>query len=157
MIVKAKPFDAEAFAPFGQVLGGEGKKEERHPYAARMENLRPGAAANMTFMRVLPVTLPIRIKTLERHVYSNQTFIPLNGTRHLIAVCPSDENGQPVLSRLVAFSAKGSQAVNYNANIWHAPRTAISSPGEFVMFRWDADDEDDTELFEVDATIEVLL
>lgn len=157
MIVRAKPFDAEAFAPYGQVVGGDGKKEERHAYAADMENLRPDAAANMTFMRVLPVSLPIRIKTLERHVYSNQTFIPLNGTRHLIVVCPSNENGEPVLSQLMAFSAKGSQAVNYKANIWHAPRTATSLPGEFVMFRWDADDDDDTEFFEIDATVEVSL
>ena len=48
--------------------------------------------------------------------------------------------------RLEAFEASGAQAINYNANVWHAPRNAIGAPGELLMFRWDDGSEDDTEL-----------
>ncbi|MEJ2166589.1 MAG: ureidoglycolate lyase [Desulfobacterales bacterium] len=155
MIVHAKPLTPEAFAPFGQVLMGPGEGPERYAFAACMQNERAAARPNMTFMRVNRAARPIRIKSLERHVYSNQTFIPLNGTCQLVAVCPSDENGRPTLERLLAFIATGAQAVNYNANTWHAPRTAIRGPGEFIMFRWDDGTELDTESWPLKEAVEI--
>ena len=157
MIVQAKPLTPAAFAPFGQVLMGPGKGPERYAYAARMQNDRTAARPNMTFMRVNPAARPIRIKSLERHVYSNQAFIPLNGTGQLVAVCPSDGVGRPLLEQLLAFVATGAQAVNYNANTWHAPRTAIRGPGEFIMFRWDDGTDQDTESWPLAEAIEIVL
>jgi ureidoglycolate hydrolase len=55
------------------------------------------------------------------------------------------------------FVASGSQAVNYDANVWHAPRTALSSPGEFVMFRWDDGGALDTETIPLGAPVAVEL
>ena len=157
MIIKAKPLTSEKFASYGQVLAASGENPERLAYAAKMENLRAHARPNMTFMRVQPVPMPVQLVQLERHAYSNQTFIPINGTRHLIAVCPATDNGFPDVSKLVAFAAEGSQTVNYNAGIWHAPRTALTAPGEFVMFRWDEDNDADTELYETVDHIEVTI
>jgi len=145
MIIKAQPLNREAFAPYGQVLAGTASGPERHAFAANMENLRAQAKANMTFMRVSLAAAPLRIESLERHRFSNQTFVPLNGTRHLIAVCPSMADGEPDILNMTVFSAEGSQAVNYNPDVWHAPRTAIAPPGEFIMFRWDDGSEVDTE------------
>jgi ureidoglycolate hydrolase len=51
--------------------------------------------------------------------------------------------------------AGGGQAVNYDANVWHAPRTALSAPGEFVMFRWDDGTELDTETLALEQAIVV--
>ncbi|MEW6670325.1 MAG: ureidoglycolate lyase [Thermodesulfobacteriota bacterium] len=155
MIINAKPLTAREFKPFGQVLMGRNKGDERLAYAAKMQNSRVAAKPNMTFMRVAPAEKPILIKCLERHVYSNQTFIPLNGTYHLVAVCPSGADGHPLVDRLAAFIADGSQAVNYNAGTWHAPRTAIREPGEFIMFRWDEENSLDVELVQLDDAVEV--
>lgn len=157
MILKPEPLNSEAFAPYGQVIAGTGSGPERHAFAANMDNLRTHARANMTFMRVNLAAAPIRIESLERHRYSNQTFIPLNGTRHLIAVCPSTAAGEPELSKITAFTAAGSQAVNYNPDVWHAPRTAIALPGEFIMFRWDDGSAVDTEKRPLQNPIEVEL
>ena len=154
-MIKAKPLISEDFAPFGQVLTGHGRGPERLAYAARMENRRAHAKPNMTFMRIKPVKTPVRIKAFERHCYSNQTFIPLNGIRHLIVVCPSTVSGAPDISKLIAFTAEGSQAVNYNAGVWHAPRSPLEEPGEFIMFRWDDGSDDDMELFPMATEIEV--
>jgi ureidoglycolate lyase len=155
MIVKARPLVAEAFAPFGQVLMGSGSDPERHPFAARVENLRADAKANLTFMRVAPAAVPIRIAEMERHPHSHQLFVPLDGTRYLVAVCPGADDGGPDLSRLRVFTAEGSQAVNYNAGVWHAPRTVLGGPGEFIMMRWDDGTAADTDLRAVEAEIEV--
>lgn len=153
--ITARPLNAKEFSMFGDVLEGKGDGAERWAYAAKMENQRPNARPNMTYMRMIPADAPVCVTNLERHVFSNQTFIPLNGTKHLIVVCRNDENGYPLLDSLIAFIAGGSQAVNYHAGIWHAPRTALCMPGEFVMFRWDEDTPDDTELIELETVIEV--
>ena len=153
--IKPSPLTAEAFAPFGQVLQGGGAASERREFAAAMHNGRPQARPNMTFMRIVPNTGPVTIAALERHPHSNQAFIPLNGTRQLVAVCPSTADGKPVVSELKVFVAEGSQAINYDANVWHAPRTALGAPGEFVMFRWDDGSAQDTELIELETAVVV--
>lgn len=158
MLIKASALTVAAFAPYGQVLAASGAAAERQPYAANMDNRRPAARANMTFMKLAPTSGPrVRVTALERHVYSNQLFVPLGGCRHLVAVCPSNEAGEPLLERLEVFVAEGSQAINYNPNVWHAPRMPLSAPGEFVMFRWDEDNELDTEMRTLEVAIDVEL
>ena len=156
MIIKTAPLTPETFAPFGQVLMAHGDGPELHTFAAHMDNRRSGAAPNMAHMRVETVALPVVIDTLERHSFSNQTFIPLNGTRQLVVVCPFLPDNMPDISKMAAFVATGSQAVNYNTGVWHAPRTAISGPGEFVMFRWDDGSGADTELLKIDTPVQVV-
>ena len=156
-VIAARPLTAEAFAPYGQVLQGTGPVTERKEFASRMQNGRPHAKPNMTYMKVLPATERVLVRAVERHAFSNQTFVPLNGTRHLVAVCPTAADGSPMVERLEVFVASGSQAVNYEANVWHAPRTALSAPGEFVMFRWDDGGAQDTELTALATPIAVEL
>jgi ureidoglycolate lyase len=157
MPIKPIPLTPEAFAPFGQVLQGSGARSERQPFAARMVNGRADARPNLTYMKIEPEVGPIRIGVLERHVHSNQTFVPLNGTRQLVVVCPSAPDGRPLIEGLQAFVVEGSQAINYDANVWHAPRMALSGPGEFVMFRWDDGSPLDTELVELEPAIEIVI
>ena len=155
MIIPAHKLTPEAFAGFGQVLMGPGTGPERHEFAATIENRRESARPNLSFMRVAPATQPIQVAMLERHAFSNQTFVPMNGTYHLVAVCPQDTDGRPVVEKMTAFVATPSQAVNYDAGTWHAPRTVIKGAGEFVMFRWDDGGDLDTELFKIDSPVEI--
>lgn len=143
--------------PYGQVLMAKDNTPQRNEFAAEMQNLRPDARPNLTFMRVPVVQAPLLITALERHRFSNQAFVPLGGTRHLVAVCTSAPDGEPELLELRAFVANGSQAVNYNADVWHAPRAALGPPGEFVMFRWDDGSPKDTETRTLAAAINVEL
>ena len=147
--IAAEPLTAQAFAPFGQVLAGTGDGPGRRPFLARMHNGRAQAQPNLTWMRIAPQPLPVTVTALERHPHSNQSFVPMNGTRQLVVVCPSDAQGAPLLAQARAFVASGSQGVNYDANVWHAPRVALCAPGEFAMFRWDDGSAGDTELIEL--------
>jgi ureidoglycolate lyase len=156
-VIVARPLTAEAFARYGQVLQGTGPETERKEFASRMQNGRPHARPNMTYMKVRPAAAPVLVRAVERHPFSNQTFVPLNGTQHLVAVCPSAPDGSPLVGQLEVFLASGSQAVNYDANVWHAPRTALGMPGEFVMFRWDDGGPLDTELVPLAAPVVVEL
>lgn len=143
------------FEPYGQVLMAEGEVPERKPWAARIDNKRQGAQANVTFMSLAPENFPVQITELERHRYSHQLFVPLEATTHLVVVCRSLADGSPDLSAMQAFIAAEGQSVNYNANIWHAPRMVLEKPGSFVMMRWDANTDEDTELITLETPIVV--
>jgi ureidoglycolate lyase len=155
--IRAQPLTAEAFAPFGQVLMAAGHEAQRHEFAARLENRRLEAKPNLTFIRAESIPGQYAVSLVERHPQSSQTFVPLNGTRYVVAVCPSVGEGVPDLDRLAVFVAEGSQAINYNAGAWHAPHRILSGPGEFVMLRWDDGTEDDTESRPLGTAIEVEL
>lgn len=154
-MIRASALTPAAFAAFGQVLQGSGANTERAPFAARVRNGRPHAQLNITYLRVRPESGSVTIAALERHPHSNQTFVPLNGTRQLVVVCSSGRDGMPDLASLRAFVAGGGQAINYDANVWHAPRTAVCEPGEFIMFRWDDGSEDDTEWTQLSTPVTV--
>lgn len=157
MKLEAVPLTKERFAPFGQVVAGDSSGPERHPYSAEVENTRQRARPNITFMRIAVTAPPISLTVLERHPHSHQMFVPLNGTCQLVVVCPSLPSGGPDLAQAVAFIAAGDQAVNYAANVWHAPRMAIAGAGEFVMMRWDDGGEEDTQCIDLDPAIEIVV
>lgn len=146
MKIQAVPLTPELFAPYGQVLMAQNGVPERKTWAARVDNLRPEARANMTYMSLEPEHYPVEVFELERHQFSHQMFVPLEGTNHLVVVCSSKKDGFPDLGKALAFHATGGQTVNYNANVWHAPRMVLHNPGAFIMLRWDADTAADTEL-----------
>ena len=155
MPIKARPLTAEAFAPYGQVLMGFGQGPERHEFAATVDNRRADAKPNLTFIRGAVTAAPVMVKAMERHIHSNQVFVPLNGTRYLVAVCPSAADGGPDLSAMEVFVAGPGQAVNYDTGVWHAPNTTLAEPCEFVMLRHDDGGAEDTEMRPLDAPIEV--
>ena len=155
MILKARPLTPDAFKPYGQVLMGPGEGPERYEFAAVVDNRRPDAKANFTFMRSKLAQSPVAVRAMERHVFSNQIFVPMNGTAYLVAACPSTADGDPDLDRLEVFVATGGQAINLDTGVWHAPNTPLGTPGEFVMLRFDDGGPADTELRQLDAPIEV--
>ncbi len=157
MPITVGPLTREAFAPFGQVLMAVGDDAQRQEFAASLKNYRPEATLNMAFLLSKSSDPPWYIHTLERHPCSAQSFVPVQGTRYLAAVCPSAADGTPDLSGLTAFIAKGTQAVNYNPNVWHVPHMVLGGPGMFIMLRWDCGNSEDTEYFPVEPAIRLYL
>ncbi|WYX28337.1 ureidoglycolate lyase [Achromobacter denitrificans] len=109
--VVAEPLTSEGFAAFGEVVEHAGEQRRRHlslPFAHAAPACRPA----MWVSRVeAAIAWPCPVVLLERHPYSSQTFIPLDGASYLVAVAPDGERGEPDLSRLRAFIASGSQGV----------------------------------------------
>ncbi|MCB2215429.1 ureidoglycolate lyase [Desulfofustis glycolicus] len=155
MILTTTPLDPATFARFGQVLMAETGIPEYNSWAGRVENLRPEARLNVTYMSMHQAPCPARITQFERHPFSHQMFVPLEGTQHLVIVCPSLANGEPDLARIAPFHATGGQTVIYSANVWHTPRTVLNASGAFIMLRWDAGNSMDTEFFDLDLPFDV--
>lgn len=151
MRLQLAPLTQEAFAPYGQVLMAQDSAPERIEWAALVDNRRPEANANITYMSLEPESYPVRITMLERHPFSNQMFVPLNGTNYLVLICPSYQDGSPNFAASKAFHATGQQTVNYNVGIWHAPRLVLNDQGSFIMMRWDTKSAEDTEFLSLKA------
>jgi ureidoglycolate lyase len=157
MSLAIAPLTREAFAPYGQVLMALGDDARRQEFAAALRNLRPHATLNMALLQTKPSRSARRLRCLERHPFSSQSFIPIQGTRYLVIVCPSGADGEPALDGLTAYLAEGSQAVTYNPDVWHAPHAVLGGSGTFIMLRWDLGDAADTELRPLDPPLPLSL
>lgn len=135
-LLTPRPLTAEAFAPFGHVLDLP-TEPGRVDYSAFNRNLR-GAAAEVCFRTSLtpPSTLPLVTRTMERHAFSSQAFLPVDVARYLILVAPHGPDGGPDPAGLVLFLANGDQGITYGADVWHHPMTVLDRPAVFatVMF-----------------------
>jgi len=152
--MRAEPLTAEAFAPFGQVVscGAAGREAnqgtaQRFDFAARVENLRPHAKANLCAIRSQPRALPLKVKLLERHPHSSQAFLPMVASRVLVIVAPDAANGGPDVSRLRAFIATQGQGFNYAPGTWHHPLVVLDSIAELAMLVFEDGTEGDCEEF----------
>ena len=155
MLIRAKPLEAAVFAPYGQVLEHRPGDPGRMNFAAELFNDRPAARANLRVQRTQPTALPLTATLIERHRRSSQTFAPISGGQYLVAVWPSDSDGQPLLDRGEAFTARGDQAVNYNKDVWHHGFVALNQSGVFLRLRWEDGTNGDEEFLSLPTPIRI--
>lgn len=138
MILHPEPLTGEAFAPFGRVLDAaaaapalvnQGRATRRDLAAFR------GGASRFVLARydVAGSTLPLDIDLLERHLLSDQSFIPLEGGPALVVVAGTAPDGSPDPACARAFIAGAKTPFLYTAGTWHAPLFALGGGGAFLM------------------------
>jgi ureidoglycolate lyase len=132
-IIKLEPVTAEAFAPFGQLLPRCETGERRPELIEELQNLRPTAKPRLSLAAVAPKPLPLTAVEMERHVFSSQAFVPYDCQSYLVLVAPHGANAAPDVSGLRAFRVPGTIGVNYRADTWHHPLTALDWPARFVV------------------------
>ncbi len=145
MPISLKPLDADAFAPFGQVISRPARLGDRASYEAGLSSHRPRATIRLLVNHVAPTTLPLVATKLERHRYSSQTFLPLAVSRYVVITAPSLASGAPDVNGIVGFIAEGTQGITYAANVWHHPICALDEPASFAVLMWKDDSPSDEE------------
>ena len=148
MVIPVVPLEAEAFSPFGQVIqayknlpngikvtpanGGTANKYHKLSLLKAFYPLDAGATAGISVYRCQPladvVDGTIVLKTLERHPYTNQAFIPMGsgdgeglndpGCSYLVVVAHNGSDDQPDTQTLKAFLASSAQGIAYNPGVW---------------------------------------
>ena len=153
MSIAAMPLTADAFAPFGTVVAHRGDA----PLMSYPDALEHTAEAANPTMAILRVTAafegPVTIPRLERHPYSAQTFLPLQGGKSLLVVCGTQADGRPDLSDVRAFVAASDQGVTYRRNVWHRSVTALEAPSEFVVLMAQTGRGDDNVFYDLDQPL----
>lgn len=72
----------------------------------------------------------IKIKMLERHRFSTQSFVPMGADiQYLVVVTQimSESDDSPDLDKLQGFVARDKQGVCYAPGVWHAPMAVIDN------------------------------
>jgi ureidoglycolate lyase len=137
MKLKVEKLTKAAFAPFGEVVEGEGAREIaiNQGYAVRRNGLATidvahhGGETNISLFVAQPRPAPIAIEVMERHPDGSQLFYPLQDRDWLVVVC--DDPHQPASYR--AFLASGRQGVNYARNTWHHPLLVCDADSRFIV------------------------
>jgi ureidoglycolate lyase len=138
--VLAEAISSTAFSPFGELVENAGPNRRRmlpdatapaeHAAVARMWVSRFDKAAR----------LPLTISMLERHRFSPQTFVPLEVSRYLVTVAPSDHSGRPILAEARAFVVGSGLGIVYRRGTWHAGMTVLDRADRFAVLIWSTGD-----------------
>lgn len=153
--LRALPLSPEAFVTFGQVIQGYEDlsavpRDVRFTYANQgsahkfhkislLESSYPDnvqATTGLSVFRCQPIDAKPGghwdIKILERHLHTNQAFIPMGpgspsegdqglketAKGYLVVVAQNGEDNKPDLKTMRAFVATSAQGISYNTGIW---------------------------------------
>lgn len=153
----ASPLSRSGFEPFGDVIEIEGSRHftinqgwaERYHDLAQIEVTAADGRPLLSIFRASPRALPMRVRSVERHVLASQAFVPLSPARFLIVVAPAGT--APAPEDLRAFVTDGLQGVNYRPGVWHHALLALDQVSDFVVVDRGAAEEDCEEItFEAD-------
>jgi ureidoglycolate lyase len=147
--IKAEPLTAEAFHPFGQVIG--------------IDTVQMKIVNDRFRMSTITTTYrPFRIAHLNRHIKSTQALIPLGGKAYLAVVAPPTVNldNPEDLKQVKAFINDGSSGINLDLGTWHMALLPLGPKMTMVNIQGEHSAEDTeersfTEKFE--TIIEIVL
>ncbi len=131
--LKIEPIDAKAFAPFGQLLPPVAPGGRRQELIEELQNDRASARPRLSIATTEPKALPLTALQMERHVHSSQAFTPLDCASYLVIVAPHGDGGMPDFEKIRAFRVPGDTGVNYKADTWHHPLSALERIGRFAI------------------------
>jgi ureidoglycolate lyase len=128
--------DAEVFAPFGELVSPPDGPGKRRFFSEALSQRYRTSEPVLHVNHVLPKTLPIQVTQIERHPHATQCFFPLEVSRYVVMVMPSDAAGRPCLNEAFALLMPGSMGVIFNPGVWHLGATVLDSAGHFVVLMW---------------------
>jgi ureidoglycolate lyase len=137
----------EAFEPYGELIGARGEIEL---------DLGGGKAS---FAAQTVESRPLQFSFLGRHQRTEQVFVPMGGTRSIIAVAPPCENDSatPNLERMAAFLVDGSCAFKLRRGAWHTSAFPQDECATFMVLDRENTLEEDYDLRDLAATLGVVV
>lgn len=156
LTLKPEPITADAFAPFGKLLTRP-SASGRMDYSDTLMNLRSDAAVCFRTSLTEPTALPLTTRTMERHEFSSQAFLPVDVGRYLVMVAPHDADGGPDVDGLRLFEVDGGTGISYDANVWHHPMTVLDKPATFATVMFLDGGAGDEQFLELPVEVEIRL
>src|SRR5262245_42842277 len=137
----------ETFSSYGEIIGARGQVEV---------DLDGGKAS---FVAQTVETRPLQFSFLGRHQRTEQIFVPVGGTRSIIAVAPPCENGSaaPNVERMAAFLVDGSSAFKLHRGAWHTSAFPLDGCATFMVLDRENTLEEDYDLRDLATTAGVVV
>lgn len=141
--------EAGVFAPFGDLVVPPDTHGARRFYSDSLVERTAGSAPVLHVNSVKARSLPLRVERVERHPFAAQCFFPLDVSRYVVLVMPSDGDGRPVPEDALALLLPGNMGVIFNAGVWHMGATVLDRDGHFTVLMWRGAAEGDDEFREI--------
>ena len=133
------PLEAEAFAPFGEVISLEGARQipinagltTRFHDLCRIDCGAENGHVLLNVFRTDPLPLPHEVEIMERHPLGSQAFIPLDADPFLVLVAPPGDTVDA--GDLVLFRTSGNQGINFARNTWHHFQIVTGRRRDFLV------------------------
>ncbi|RDW59521.1 hypothetical protein BP6252_12608 [Coleophoma cylindrospora] len=180
----ATPLSIEAYARYGGVIstnvvnpntilvnGGSSRRTPEVVPTTNLYSASPSGAPGKTVLNASlaspkevtawaaePGKRALRIKVLERHRFTTQSFVPMGGEVMYLVVA-TDPGDVPDLSegKLKAFVARQEQGVCYAPGVWHAPMAVIDHPVSFAVIQHvNGVTDEDCDFFHLEEEIEIV-
>ncbi|WP_428029396.1 ureidoglycolate lyase [Ancylobacter sp.] len=156
--LRALPATAEGLHPYGHLAGPVAAEPLqvnagtalRHDIVQIEPDHRPGSRLMVSVFEATPQALPLAVRLMERHPFSQQAIIAMHAEDFILAVCLDDAQGRPDLSSLRAFRFSGGGMI-YRRGVWHTPIIGLGAPGRFFVQSWQAGTAQDCEEQAMDA------
>lgn len=147
------PATSALFRPYGHLVRSgtadpvqaNGGTALRYDIAQIEEDPRPGSRLIASVFETVPQDLPLIVRLVERHAFSQQAIVAMHSEEFVLAVCLDDGQGRPDLASLRAFHFSGGGGVVYRRGIWHTPIIGLGGPGRFFVQSWQAGTAEDCE------------
>jgi ureidoglycolate lyase len=168
-----QPLTLSDYSPYGSVIGlsdvppslqptpANQGTARRYNRLAELQNLRATTAtSNVCLFDCTPHKLTasneFHCKLLEKHQFSTQLFVPMNGaSRFLVIVALGAE--KPDLSTLKGFMASANQGITYNPGVWHHPLIALDQQTQFFCVVNEDNSKGDCEVQQLQSIIPFLV
>lgn len=138
-VLTLQPLTEAAFEPFGRVIDIRGLTPEaiNQGNTLKFADLLPfdcdhdGGRVALHLYRSRARSLPLEIRTLERHPLGSQAFWPLQERPYVVVVAPPG----PALdeSAVRAFLASGRQAIQYHRGTWHHYQISLEADSDYIV------------------------
>ena len=137
----------EAFSPYGEMINERGQVDL---------DLDGGKAS---FVAQTVEERPLRFSFFARHQRTEQVFVPLGGSKSIIAVAPPCENGigAPNIERMQAFLIDGSCAFKLHRGAWHTSAFPLDECATFMVLDRENTLEEDYDLRDLTTTLGVVV
>ena len=144
----AMPIDAARFQPYGQLLMADPDRI-RTDFTADLSNLRPAARLNLAVVKASAAPTVLRVTVMERHLFSAQSFLPLDADAYLVVVALDNGSNAPDLSTLAAFEVIRPVGINYHPGVWHLGMQTLEAAGTLALLVHEDGSPDDCHYVDV--------
>ena len=159
----AQRLTKEQFAPYGQVICRDGECSiinqgtgQKWNNLVDFDMSHDNGTVNLGILRTTFV--PLTFSEMERHLFTSQIFIPMEGKRSLVAVCPPDDNG-PDPDKIKLFLLQGNEGVSFNRKVWHHTLFPLDGETDYTLMMRGGFEVKDVEVvpFRDDIHFQILL
>ena len=137
--LKLEPISSGLFSDFGQILHetlGDEFVSINRGYAKKfatdtvIDTDAEGGKPVISMYETQPIGLPFRLREMERHPLSSQTFIKIDPNPSIAIVCKA---GEFEVDDLKAFLVGPKQSISFGKGTWHHFNLCLEAPTRFIV------------------------